>query len=90
MTRELPAPGDIVRAYGARPRKRLGQHFLTDQGILDRIVALAGVGQGTRVLEIGPGPGGLTVRLLEAGALVRCLDLDADLVLFEQALAGNG
>lgn len=48
--------------------KRLGQHFLLDLGITRRIAGLAGAVAGKTVLEIGPGPGGLTLALLEAGA----------------------
>ena len=43
-----------------RVRKRFGQHWLIDQGVLDRIVAAAGLGSGYRVLEVGPGRGSLT------------------------------
>lgn len=51
-----------------RPRKSLGQHFLLDPGICDRIARLAGDLRGRSVLEIGPGPGGLTRALLGTGA----------------------
>ncbi|MGD9510855.1 MAG: 16S rRNA (adenine(1518)-N(6)/adenine(1519)-N(6))-dimethyltransferase RsmA [Geminicoccaceae bacterium] len=54
---------------GARPRadRRLGQHFLFDPSILRRIVAAAGDLAGRTVVEVGPGPGGLTRALLAAG-----------------------
>lgn len=68
----------MVRRYGLPAKKALGQNFLTDPSILDRIVAVAGVTENTPVLEIGPGPGGLTVRLLAAGALVHAIELDRD------------
>src|SRR6187551_1389313 len=64
----LPGPADILKASGHRPDKRLGQHFLLDPSILDRIVAAAGDLAGHTVLEIGPGPGGLTGAILKAGA----------------------
>ena len=76
----IPSPAELVRAYGRPAKKRLGQNFLTDPGILDRVVRCAGIGEGDRVLEIGPGPGGLTGRLLAAGADVLCLEADAELV----------
>jgi len=68
--------------FGAhRARKRFGQHWLTDGSVLDRIVAAAEIGSGERVLEIGPGRGALTERLLATpvGALT-AVELDRDLV----------
>jgi len=76
---DLPGPIDLLRAWGRPARKRFGQNFLTDVGVLDRIVRVAGVGEGDRVLEIGPGPGGLTTRLIAAGADVVAIEADPDL-----------
>jgi 16S rRNA (adenine1518-N6/adenine1519-N6)-dimethyltransferase len=64
---------------GSTKRKKLGQHFLTDPSVTERIVAEAGVKPGDRVLEIGPGRGILTRELLHAGAVVHAVELDADL-----------
>jgi 16S rRNA (adenine1518-N6/adenine1519-N6)-dimethyltransferase len=66
---------------GHRPRRRFGQHWLVDPVVLDRIVAAAGLAPGDRVLEVGPGRGALTERLLAApiGELV-AVELDRDLV----------
>lgn len=64
---------------GSTKRKKLGQHFLTDQSITERIVAESGVKPGDRVLEIGPGRGILTRELLRVGAVVHAVELDADL-----------
>jgi 16S rRNA (adenine1518-N6/adenine1519-N6)-dimethyltransferase len=67
-----------------RARKSLGQHFLRDRELLDRIAAASGATAGEVVLEIGPGPGGLTAALLARGAVVVAIELDrrmgADLV----------
>jgi 16S rRNA (adenine1518-N6/adenine1519-N6)-dimethyltransferase len=63
-----------------RPNKALGQHFLTDPSILSRIVSFAGVGEGDLVLEIGPGPGGLTGTLIEVGAKVTAVEADRRMV----------
>ena len=67
----------------ARPKKRLGQHFLFDPGILGRIADALDVGAGDTVLEIGPGPGGLTGQLArrvgETGHLV-AIEKDADML----------
>ena len=68
--------------FGAhRARKRFGQHWLTDAGVLERIVAAAELQPGDRVLEIGPGRGALTERLLKSGAeAITAVELDRDLV----------
>ncbi len=73
-----------------RPRKSLGQHFLSDPSILERIVRGAGVAPGDRVLEIGPGPGGLTRALLAAGARVWAVEADPRMVehLARESLPG--
>lgn len=63
-----------------RPKKSLGQHFLRHRAILDRIVAALELPPGALVLEIGPGEGTLTERLLAAGARVTAIEKDADLV----------
>jgi 16S rRNA (adenine1518-N6/adenine1519-N6)-dimethyltransferase len=59
---------DALRAEGLWAKRSLGQHFLLDPSINARIAAHAAPLQGKPVLEIGPGPGGLTRALLEAGA----------------------
>ena len=66
---------------GHRPRKRFGQHWLVDAAVLDRIVAAAELRAGERVLEVGPGRGALTERLLATplAALV-AVELDRDLI----------
>lgn len=56
-----------LRERGLQADKRLGQHFLFDPSILRRIAAAAGDLDGATVLEVGPGPGGLTQALLETG-----------------------
>jgi len=62
-----------------RPRKRFGQNFLRDQHVLDRIVNAAQLQAGDRILEIGPGAGALTDRLLETGLPVLAIEIDRDL-----------
>jgi 16S rRNA (adenine1518-N6/adenine1519-N6)-dimethyltransferase len=58
----------VIARFGLRADKRLGQHFLLDRNLLARIAAAAGDLHGRTVLEVGPGPGGLTRALLDAGA----------------------
>lgn len=61
------------------PRRRLGQHFLKDSGIIRKILAEARVGPEDRILEIGPGRGALTLPLAEAAGRVLAIELDAEL-----------
>jgi 16S rRNA (adenine1518-N6/adenine1519-N6)-dimethyltransferase len=68
-----------VREAGISPTKSLGQHFLTDANILNRIVAAASLTADDTVIEIGPGLGALTQRLLEAAGPVIAVELDAKL-----------
>jgi 16S rRNA (adenine1518-N6/adenine1519-N6)-dimethyltransferase len=64
----LPPLREVIARHGLAARKSLGQHFLLDLNLTRRIARAAGdLGQGT-VIEIGPGPGGLTRGLLECGA----------------------
>lgn len=65
---DLPSLRDELEAHGLWANKALGQHFLLDMNITRRIVRAAGDIAGKAVIEVGPGPGGLTRALLEAGA----------------------
>lgn len=69
----------LLDRYGIVPRRRLGQHFLVDPNITRKIVALAEVGPGSRVLEIGAGTGTLTAALAETGARVVSFEVDTSL-----------
>ena len=62
------------------PRKRFGQHFLHDQGILRRIVESVAPQPGDRLIEIGPGEGALTLPLLRAAGSLTAIELDRDLI----------
>jgi len=64
---------------GLVPRKRLGQHFLVDRGVIERMVELAEVGPGDTVLEIGPGLGALTDVLARRAARLYLVERDRGL-----------
>jgi 16S rRNA (adenine1518-N6/adenine1519-N6)-dimethyltransferase len=59
---------DLLSSHGLRPSRALGQNFVADPNTVRRIARLAGVGPGSRVVEIGAGLGSLTLALAEAGA----------------------
>lgn len=59
---------EVIRAHGLEPKKGLGQHFLLDPGLLAKIAASARIPAGAHVVEVGPGPGGLTRALLQTQA----------------------
>jgi 16S rRNA (adenine1518-N6/adenine1519-N6)-dimethyltransferase len=78
-----PTTGELrrlLRREGLRPRRGLSQNFLTDGDALDAIVAAAGLAPGDHVVEIGPGLGVLTRRLLALGCEVVAIEIDAHLV----------
>jgi len=86
-------PGGLRRQLSVarvEPSRVLGQNFVADPGTLRRIVELAGVGPGDLVVEVGPGLGGLTSALAQAGAKVLALELDRRLAeaSAERALPG--
>ena len=62
-----------------RPRKQFGQHWLKDETVLDRIILAAELTQSDRVLEIGPGTGNLTTRLLSIVSALVAVEIDRDL-----------
>lgn len=73
---DLPTLRDELEAHGLWANKGLGQHFLLDLNITRRIAKTAGDLAGKQVIEVGPGPGGLTRALLEAGAHVTAIEKD--------------
>jgi 16S rRNA (adenine1518-N6/adenine1519-N6)-dimethyltransferase len=67
---------ELLLANDLRPSRALGQNFVADGNTVRRIVKLAGVGPGSRVVEIGAGLGSLTLALVEAGAEVTAVEVD--------------
>lgn len=72
----LPPLRDLMKAHGLVASKALGQNFLFDEQLLDRIAAIPGSLDGQTVFEVGPGPGGLTRALIRAGANVVAVERD--------------
>ncbi|HTG39693.1 16S rRNA (adenine(1518)-N(6)/adenine(1519)-N(6))-dimethyltransferase RsmA [Sphingomonas sp.] len=72
----LPPLRDVIRTHGLTASKALGQNFLFDGQLLDRIARIPGDLTDAEVLEVGPGPGGLTRALLAAGARVTAIERD--------------
>jgi 16S rRNA (adenine1518-N6/adenine1519-N6)-dimethyltransferase len=73
---QLPPLREALAAHGLMAKKSFGQHFLLDLNITRKIARLAGFAPGDRVIEVGPGPGGLTRALLEASARVTAIEKD--------------
>lgn len=72
----LPPLREVIRRHGLSASKALGQNFLFDGQLLARIARVPGDLAGQEVLEVGPGPGGLTRALLAAGAKVTAIERD--------------
>ncbi len=82
----LPPLREVIERHGLMPKKSLGQNFLFDLNLTSKIARQAGDLRDQPVIEVGPGPGGLTRALLAQGALVtaierdeRCLDALAEI-----------
>ena len=76
MKLDLPPLRDVIARHGLSAEKALGQNFLLDGQLLDRIARVPGSLEGQNVYEVGPGPGGLTRALIGAGAHVTAVERD--------------
>lgn len=79
----------LLSEHDLQPLRHLGQHFLADANITRKIVSVAGVGSGHRVVEIGAGTGTLTLALLEAGARVVAYEVDERLRPILESVVGS-
>ncbi|NRA30118.1 MAG: 16S rRNA (adenine(1518)-N(6)/adenine(1519)-N(6))-dimethyltransferase RsmA [Parvularculaceae bacterium] len=73
---DLPPLRDVIAEHGLAAKKGLGQHFLLDLNLTRKIAGFCDAQDGDTILEIGPGPGGLTRALLETGADVVAIERD--------------
>ena len=76
MTKDVEPLRDVIARHGLSASKALGQNFILDRQLLARIAAIAGPLDGQKVYEVGPGPGGLTRALVDAGASVTAVERD--------------
>ncbi|HWA62361.1 MAG TPA: 16S rRNA (adenine(1518)-N(6)/adenine(1519)-N(6))-dimethyltransferase RsmA [Caulobacteraceae bacterium] len=83
---DLPPLREVLAEAGLFADKRFGQHFLLDLNVTRKIARFAGPLEGALVIEVGPGPGGLTRALLEAGARVIAVEKDPRFVPILQTL----
>ena len=89
MSHNPDSPAAILRRHGLHAKKGLGQCFLHDRGVVERIVSAAGVATHHAVVEIGPGLGILTRALVGAAGRVFAVERDRDMVaVLEQELPG--
>ena len=73
------ATRELLERYGLATKHRLGQNFLVDGHVVERIMALAALGGSERVVEVGPGIGTLTLALVQEAAAVLAIETDAAL-----------
>jgi len=89
VTHSRPRIHELLTEGGLAPRRDLGQNFVADPNTVRRIAALADVGAGDHVVEIGAGLGSLTLALAETGASVTAVEVDAGVVpMLRAELAG--
>ncbi len=89
MAQTLSEIKQLLVNHGLRPKKKFGQNFLHDGNHMAKIMDAARLSPGDTVLEVGPGTGALTERLVEAGAHVVAVEIDRDMEAILQARLGD-
>lgn len=89
MTHSPAAVRRLLDDHGLAARRDLGQNFVADPNTVRKIAALAGVGPGDRVVEIGAGLGSLTLALAETGAAVTAIEVDRGLTVALGEIVGE-
>lgn len=89
MTHSRTRIHDLLGSGGLAPRRDLGQNFVADPNTVRRIAALASVGTGDHVVEIGAGLGSLTLALAETGAEVTAIEIDRGVVPLLREVVGD-
>jgi 16S rRNA (adenine1518-N6/adenine1519-N6)-dimethyltransferase len=85
-----PKLRDVIARHGLAAKRSLGQHFLLDLNVTRRIVLAAGPLDGRHIVEVGPGPGGLTRALLESDAVsITAVEVDPRAVTAMEELAAE-
>ena len=84
---------DLLRDH-SDPRKSLGQHYLVDDQVIERTMDIPGefskqLSRGSHVLEVGPGPGSLTLALLRSHAKVTAIEIDRESVAHLERVFGD-
>ena len=77
---------EILAARGISPKHRFGQNFLVDHNLLKRLVDASGIGEGSLVVEIGPGTGTMSEEILARGAELVAIELDRDMAAIQADL----
>ena len=89
MTHSRPTIHELLDQHGLAARRELGQNFVADPNTVRRIAELSRVGEGDLVVEIGPGLGSLTLALVETGATIVAVEVDAGLAAVASEVLGN-
>ena len=89
MTHSRPQIHELLERHGLSARREFGQNFVADPNTVRRIASLARVGEGDTVVEIGPGLGSLTLALIETGADVVAVEVDAGMAAAAREVVGD-
>jgi len=89
VTHSRPQIHELLDRHGLAARREFGQNFVADPNTVRRIAALAQVGEGDLVVEVGPGLGSLTLALIETGADVIAVEVDTGMAAVSREVVGD-